>query len=198
MLKMTRHTVLLKSLVNSAKVIAIKISRRRSPRHRRPLSNNWLDNLVDAATVVRTTAVILPFPYAKGAAETVLQILQTIQKARKNVDDFEGLLIKLVYVISTVRDAVCEWPSVRDLPREFVHYCVRFQEELLDLQKEINGIVRYINRWTRLSKSTEIGDTIARYEKRIDNIAFNFISTALWCRAAKLGRTASSSLASNL
>ncbi|KAG6915274.1 hypothetical protein DXG01_012382 [Tephrocybe rancida] len=164
---------------STAKVVAIKTSRRSLARTGNSQQRVWLDNMIIAVGIIRDSGELIPFPYVRIAAGIVFQVLLRVQAVRKNVDDFKGLSQKLVDAITAVRDIVCACGSQGQAPPpEFVHSCSEFVNKLVALQSEVNNLVRRHGSWTRFVRSTAITNTIAQYKEQVNDMRSNFTDFA--------------------
>ncbi|KAJ7223379.1 hypothetical protein GGX14DRAFT_387701 [Mycena pura] len=67
---------------------------------------DWLAGSLVAAKAMRAAADALPFPYVKDVFGSVVILLETVKKVKKNRDDLRGLCGDTVDIIKIVRDQI--------------------------------------------------------------------------------------------
>jgi hypothetical protein len=115
--------------------------------------------------------------------------------ANQNVEDFQELANKLVTIIVTLRTTLITHCSRDDTPSSFLSECNKFIEcvfsfllfrtasnlsffhlsMLLKMSNDLNQFTRKNKSWSRYFKSVAIRDSIARWNRQIDEQRTNFI-----------------------
>ncbi|KAJ7437953.1 hypothetical protein FB451DRAFT_1378426 [Mycena latifolia] len=65
-------------------------------------NSDWLATSLVTAKAVTAGAELLPFPYVKGVFGTVVIILETIEKVKKNREDLKDLCSNIMEIIKTI------------------------------------------------------------------------------------------------
>ncbi|KAJ7626713.1 hypothetical protein B0H17DRAFT_1150942 [Mycena rosella] len=66
--------------------------------------SDWLATSLTTAKGVAAAAECIPFPYVKGAFGTVVVILETIEKVKKNRDDLKELCGNIMEMVQIIQD----------------------------------------------------------------------------------------------
>ncbi|KAG6906371.1 hypothetical protein DXG01_014261 [Tephrocybe rancida] len=134
----------------------------------------WTSKVYVGEVLFRDASDLVPFPYVQFAAGVVIQVLKKIQTVQRNIDAFKELSQKLVDTVITVRDTVRTCSRSQGLPPEFTRRCMKFVEQLLQLQAQINDIVRKNQSWRRFVSSAAVTDAIAQHQEQINDMRSNF------------------------
>ncbi|KAF8054340.1 hypothetical protein FPV67DRAFT_1131236 [Lyophyllum atratum] len=156
------------------RVFAIRIFKSRPQ-----LSATWIDNLIVMAKAVGNSGELASVPYVKVAANIVIQILEIIQLARQNRDDFRDLAQSLVNIIVTISETLQSYSDGREPPSTFTARCHAFLERISKLSVQINETVRDSQTWTRYFKGGEIRNMISQYRRELDELRANFTVTSV-------------------
>ncbi|KAJ7245210.1 hypothetical protein C8J57DRAFT_1524333 [Mycena rebaudengoi] len=145
-------------------------------------SPDWLENLILTAKTITATAEWLPFPYIKGALGPVIPILEAVQKMTKNRDDFEELCENIVSTVQVLQEKIsCHGVDGTSSLQQF---CGHLEHLLDEIQLKVGQIQkrqknRVLGRFQEFSKSTSIGDELARYKTRLEKLRSDFIVSLL-------------------
>ncbi|KAJ7592869.1 hypothetical protein C8J56DRAFT_1127431 [Mycena floridula] len=123
----------------------------------------WLEHLISIANLFMNSSDLLPFPDVKADAGLVVSILQTINDARKNQDEFRELLAGIVGIV-----------SLRSMSR-FIYHGSR----LLDIMTSLHEHARSTAEWKKYARSAEIRDDIVGYRRAVDEMRDNFLLSAV-------------------
>ncbi|KAJ7252033.1 hypothetical protein C8J57DRAFT_1723042 [Mycena rebaudengoi] len=163
-----------------------------------PATRNSLDrlaNLILTSKTLTATAELLPFPYVKGALGPLIPILEAVQKMRKNRDDFEDLCESIVNTVSILEKII---PHGANATNSLKRLCEDLQSLLQEIELKVGQIQK--NQKSRVRgilkefiKSTSIGDELARYKTRVEQLRSDFMlmSMAQLNSAAQLNANAS-------
>ncbi|KAJ7289418.1 hypothetical protein C8J57DRAFT_431685 [Mycena rebaudengoi] len=141
-------------------------------------SSDWLANLILTAKTITAAAECLPFPYLKGALGPVIPILEAVQKMTKNRDDFEELCESIVSTVKVLqekisRHGVAATTSLQELCEELERLLDEIQLKVGQIQKGQKK--RVLGLLKEFSKSTSVGDELARYKTRLEKLRSDFI-----------------------
>ncbi|KAJ7252003.1 hypothetical protein C8J57DRAFT_1723023 [Mycena rebaudengoi] len=158
-------------------------------------SPDRLANLILTSKTLTATAELLPFPYVKGALGPLIPILEAVQKMRKNRDDFENLCESIVNTVSILEKII---PHDADATNNLKKLCKDLRSLLQEIELKVGQIQKYQKSRVRrilkeFFKSTSIGDELARYKTRVEQLRSDFmlISMAQLNSVAPLNANAS-------
>ncbi|KAJ7278527.1 hypothetical protein C8J57DRAFT_1577235 [Mycena rebaudengoi] len=141
-------------------------------------SLDWLASLILTAKTITAAAECLPFPYLKGALGPVIPILEAVQKMTKNRDDFEELCKNIVSTVKVLQEKISRHDvtattSLQQLCGELECLLDEIRLKVGQIQKSRKNQV--LGRLKEFSKSTSIGDELARYKTRLEKLRSDFI-----------------------
>ncbi|KAJ7104954.1 hypothetical protein C8R44DRAFT_886965 [Mycena epipterygia] len=156
---------------------------------------DWLDISLLTAKTITAAAECVPFPYVKGVCGTVVVLLETIEKVKKNRDDWKELCETTMNIITIVHSQLlvhgdsgathfkqlCEELEkyIQSFSVEILAYLHSFLQEAYDgaqlLHKEPKGFRGWINKIVKLRSTS---DEISKYGKTIQELRSNFVLAA--------------------
>ncbi|KAJ7106955.1 hypothetical protein C8R44DRAFT_322986 [Mycena epipterygia] len=136
---------------------------------------DWLANSLLTAKIITAAADSVPLPYVKGVFGTVVVLLETVEKLKKNRDDLKELCEDIMKIISVVRRLSAQ----PDTPvSEFKTQCEEFEDALQSIVTAVNkmqakpkGFRGHLKEFVRLGSTT---DAISGYRKRMQELRSNF------------------------
>ncbi|KAJ6500312.1 hypothetical protein DFH09DRAFT_1336207 [Mycena vulgaris] len=66
--------------------------------------SDWLAGSLTTAKLIAAGAECVPFPYVKGVFGTVVVILETVEKVKRNRDDLKELCGNIMDIIKIIQD----------------------------------------------------------------------------------------------
>ncbi|KAJ7104960.1 P-loop containing nucleoside triphosphate hydrolase protein, partial [Mycena epipterygia] len=141
---------------------------------------DWLEISLLTAKAITAAAECVPFPYVKGVCGTAVALLETIEKAKKNREDWKELCETTMNIITIVHNQILvHGDSGASRFKKLCEELENFLQEVYDgaqlLQKEPNGFRGRINKIVKLSSTA---DEISKYGRRIQELRSNFVLAA--------------------
>ncbi|KAJ7278556.1 hypothetical protein C8J57DRAFT_1307299 [Mycena rebaudengoi] len=140
-------------------------------------SPDWLANLILTSNALTAAAELLPFPYVAAALGPLVPILEAVQKMKKNQDNFEGLcesIVKTVTILEKITpQGVDATGSLKDLCEDLRSLLWEIQLKLGEIQKNQKSRVHRVLK--EFIKSNSIGDELARYKSRLEQLRSDFM-----------------------
>ncbi|KAJ7278519.1 hypothetical protein C8J57DRAFT_1577215 [Mycena rebaudengoi] len=140
-------------------------------------SPDRLANLILTSKTLTAAADLMPFPYVKGALGPLIPILEAVQKMRKNRDDFEDLCESIVNTVTILEKIT---PHGADATNSLKRLCEDLRSLLHEIELKVGQIQK--NQKSRVRgvlkefiKSTSIGDELARYKNRVEQLRSDFM-----------------------
>ncbi|KAJ7106948.1 hypothetical protein C8R44DRAFT_858062 [Mycena epipterygia] len=140
---------------------------------------DWLANSLLTAKTITAAAECVPFSCVKGVFGTVVVLLETVEKLKKNRDNMKELCEDIVGIINVVQGL-----SVRgDIPAvEFKSRCDEFEGALQvivtavkKMQTKSQGLHSHFKEIVKLGSTT---DSISGYRNRMQELRSNFMLMA--------------------
>ncbi|KAJ6549247.1 hypothetical protein DFH09DRAFT_1169386, partial [Mycena vulgaris] len=142
--------------------------------------SNWLATSLVTAKAITAGAECLPFPYVKGIFGMVVNILETVEKVKKNRDDLKELCGNIIDIIQIVENQISMHGDTA---------AVKFKGPCEDLQGVLQGVLEAVkqmqtetrslsSRLKEVVKLSSTADEIAGYRTRIQELRLNFILMA--------------------
>ncbi|KAJ7110589.1 hypothetical protein C8R44DRAFT_800292 [Mycena epipterygia] len=143
-------------------------------------SKDWLANMILAMKAMAAGAEFIPFPYVRATFGTVVLLLETVEKVKKNQDDLKELCGSIVEIVTILRTEVAAHGDsgatrFMGLCEDLIAFLRHLQDELqrfLTRRKSIG------HRWKELITATSMQDQITRYRNRINELRSNFTLVA--------------------
>ncbi|KAJ6583089.1 hypothetical protein DFH09DRAFT_280467 [Mycena vulgaris] len=139
--------------------------------------SDWLAGSLTTAKVIAAGAECIPFPYVKGVFGTVVLILETVEKVKRNRDGLKELCEDIVEVIGIVQDRLSSHADTTAV--EFRRLCEKLEgvlEDVLQLIKKSPAGARGLGgRFKEVMKLGSTADEIAGYRMRIQKLQSNFM-----------------------
>ncbi|KAJ7112037.1 hypothetical protein C8R43DRAFT_1040973 [Mycena crocata] len=140
-------------------------------------SSDWLATMIISVKTVAAGAEFIPMPYIRTIFSTVLVLLETVDKIKKNRDDLRELCESTVEVVLILQNEVSahgEAVAVRfiGLCENFISLLRVLLEGLHRLRKRRHGLG---GRISEIFKATSVADQIARYKNRMSEMRLNFL-----------------------
>ncbi|KAJ6472955.1 hypothetical protein DFH09DRAFT_1293848 [Mycena vulgaris] len=139
-------------------------------------NSDWLAPLIWNAKGLAAGAEILPFPHLKGIFGTVVFLLETVDKVKKNRDSMKELCGDAVEIITIIRDqisahgdtAALSFKSQCEELEDFLKNVIHTIEELEKRARSLRGRIKEI------AKSSSTTEEISRFRDRIREVRANF------------------------
>ncbi|KAJ6547959.1 hypothetical protein DFH09DRAFT_632177 [Mycena vulgaris] len=142
--------------------------------------SDWLAASLTTAKLIAAGAECIPFPYVKGVFGTVVVILETVEKVKRNRDDLKELCGNIVEIIKITQDQLVAHGDTGAL---------KFKGLCEDLASVLEGVLQSIKqlptesrglsgRFKEVMKLGSTADKIAGYRMRIQELRSNFMLTA--------------------
>ncbi|KAJ7077783.1 P-loop containing nucleoside triphosphate hydrolase protein, partial [Mycena epipterygia] len=137
---------------------------------------NWLANSLLTAKIVTAAADSVPLPYVKGVFGTVVVLLETVEKLKKNRDDLKDLCEDVMEIIDVVQGLSTQ----QDTPAvQFKKKCDEFQGALQiivaavkKMQTKPKGLRGHLKEIIKLGSTT---DAISGYRSKMQELRLNFM-----------------------
>ncbi|KAJ6547953.1 hypothetical protein DFH09DRAFT_1281702 [Mycena vulgaris] len=142
--------------------------------------SDWLAASLTTAKLIAAGAECIPFPYVKGVFGTVVVILETVEKVKRNRDDLKELCGNIVEIIKIIQDQLVAHGDTGAL---------KFKGLCEDLASVLDGVLQSIKplptesrglsgRFKEVMKLGSTADKIAGYRMRIQELRSNFVLMA--------------------
>ncbi|KAJ7640137.1 hypothetical protein B0H17DRAFT_477988 [Mycena rosella] len=143
-------------------------------------SLDWLEISLLTARTITAAAECAPFPYIKGAFGTAVILLETVEKVKKNREDWKDLCEITVNIITTVRNQIREQGDsgasrFKKLCEDLGKFLSEVHDRVQLLQKEPKG---FRGRIKEVVKLRSTADEISKYGNRIRELRSNFVLAA--------------------
>ncbi|KAJ7106903.1 hypothetical protein C8R44DRAFT_885596 [Mycena epipterygia] len=137
---------------------------------------DWLANSLLTAKIVTAAADSVPLPYVKGVFGTVVVLLETVEKLKKNQDDLKDLCEDVMEIIDVVQGLSTQ----QDTPAvQFKKKCDEFQGALQIIVAAVNkmqtkpkGLRHHLKEIIKLGSTT---DAITGYRSKMQELRLNFM-----------------------
>ncbi|KAK7007564.1 hypothetical protein R3P38DRAFT_2644879 [Favolaschia claudopus] len=139
---------------------------------RQSTRQDWLAGTILTLKTIAATAEIAPLPYIRAALGTVVILLETVEKMKKNRDDLLDLCASIVEIILLVKDEVsCHGEAggtrLAGLCEEFISLLRALHTGLEHLTRRRAGIKGWLYESLRVES---VADQIQRYRYRINEL----------------------------
>ncbi|KAJ6603453.1 hypothetical protein DFH09DRAFT_1301258 [Mycena vulgaris] len=142
--------------------------------------SDWLPNLIVAAKLIKDAGEAIPVPYVKAAFGIVVTLLETVQKVKRNRDDWKEVCGSAVEIVQHVSDAIGFHGDA--MAARFKELCNRLQSFLKEIQEHLEKInmkrAGFKGRLREVFKAENIGADILGYKERIRELRSNFLMVA--------------------
>ncbi|KAJ7760873.1 hypothetical protein DFH07DRAFT_918494 [Mycena maculata] len=140
--------------------------------------SDWLATSITLAKAVSAGAQCLPFPYVQAVFVTVVDILQTVEKVKKNRADVKELCGNILDILNCIQDQL----GSRGAAVKFEILCEEFAsalEGVLESVKELQARPRGLSgRFKEVIKLSSAADKISGHRTRIQELRLNFLLMA--------------------
>ncbi|KAJ7161884.1 hypothetical protein C8R43DRAFT_315936 [Mycena crocata] len=145
-------------------------------------SIGWLGTMILSVKAIAAGADFVPLPYLRAACSTVVILLETVDKIKKNRDALKDLCASMVEIVFILREAIlAHWEVAA---AHFVGLCetfIAYLRVLKDgLEKLINSRQGIRGRFREILGATSIADQIERYKDRMNELRLNFMVWLSW------------------
>ncbi|KAJ7347383.1 hypothetical protein DFH08DRAFT_936894 [Mycena albidolilacea] len=142
---------------------------------------DWLATSLTTARALSAAAEPIPFPYVKSLFATVLSILETVEKVKKNRDNLKELCGSIMGVMEIVHE---ELSSNKDTSGvKFKTLCEEFHgvlKNILEEVKQLNTEPRRLrDRFQEVLKLNTTADQISAFQSKIQELRSNFMLRAV-------------------
>ncbi|KIJ26357.1 hypothetical protein M422DRAFT_272599 [Sphaerobolus stellatus SS14] len=138
---------------------------------------DWLSNAAQIAELAAAAGELLPFPYLKGAALVVLQMLKPIQQFRRNREDFEALTVSITNLLQIIHEEVSKNGEYTLLSDSFEEQCKNFNSCLQHITDDLSTLSDSSNSkfYVKYLTADRVKDRLAGYQKEIEDLRINFM-----------------------
>ncbi|KAJ7018261.1 hypothetical protein C8F04DRAFT_1328470 [Mycena alexandri] len=141
----------------------------------------WLAPAILTARTITAAAECAPFPYIKGVSGTVLILLETVQKVKKNREDFKELCNSTTEIVMILYHQIVAHGNTvavkfKDLCEELESYLAAVILAIQNLQDQSKG---FRGRVKEFVKSSSITDEITGYQQKIQGLCSKLQATLL-------------------
>ncbi|KAJ7041772.1 hypothetical protein C8F04DRAFT_1230233 [Mycena alexandri] len=134
--------------------------------------SDWLGPAILTAKTITAAAECAPFPYIKGVSGTVLVLLETVQKVKRNREDLKELCTSTTEIVTILHDqivthgntAAVKFKALCEELESYLEAVVLVIQNLQDQSKGFRGRVK------EFVKSSSITDDIAGYQQKIQGL----------------------------
>ncbi|KAJ6547973.1 hypothetical protein DFH09DRAFT_632327 [Mycena vulgaris] len=142
--------------------------------------SDWLAALLTTAKVIAAGAECIPFPYVKGVFGTVVVILETVEKVKRNRDDLKELCGNIVEIIKIIQDQLVAHGDTgalkfKGLCEDLASVLEHVLQSIKQLPTEPRGLSGRFKEVMKLGSTT---NDIAGYRMRIQELRSNFVLMA--------------------
>ncbi|KAJ6500283.1 hypothetical protein DFH09DRAFT_1289820 [Mycena vulgaris] len=139
--------------------------------------SDWLAGSLTTAKLIAAGAECIPFPYVKGVFGTVVVILETVEKGKRNRDDLKELCGNIMDIMKIIQDQLLTHGDTSAL--KFKGLCEDLAGVLEGVLKSIKQLLReprgLRGRFKEVMKLGSTADEIAGYRMRIQELRLNFV-----------------------
>ncbi|KAJ7907222.1 hypothetical protein B0H13DRAFT_699088 [Mycena leptocephala] len=143
-------------------------------------AKNWLAHMILAVKTIAAGAEFIPLPYIRATFGTVIILLETVDKMKKNRDDLQDLCASTVEIVLILRNEIAVHGHAAGL--QFMGLCENFIAFLRLLQTGLEKLMRsgsgVRGRFKEFLRTTSVADQIERYRTRINELRSNFVLVA--------------------
>ncbi|KAJ7713099.1 hypothetical protein B0H16DRAFT_1702591 [Mycena metata] len=134
--------------------------------------SDWLAPAILTAKTITAAAECAPFPYIKGVSGTVLILLETVVRVKKNREDLEELCNSATEIITTLHDqvkahgntAAVKFKGLCEKLESYLEAVILAIRNLQDQSKGFRGRVK------EFLKSSNLTEEIAGYQTQIQGV----------------------------
>ncbi|KAJ6506473.1 hypothetical protein DFH09DRAFT_282549 [Mycena vulgaris] len=139
--------------------------------------SDWLAASLTTAKLIAAGAECIPFPYVKGVFGTVVVILETVEKVKRNREDLQELCEDIMEIIRIVQERLSFHGDTAAV--DFKALCEKLEGVLQGvlaavkkLQTEPHDLSSRFKEFIKLGSTT---DKISGYRKKIQQLQLNFV-----------------------
>ncbi|KAJ7765957.1 hypothetical protein DFH07DRAFT_359600 [Mycena maculata] len=142
--------------------------------------SDWLGTSLLAAKLIASAAEAAPVPYVKAVFGSVVVLLETVEKVKKNREEMKELCEDTVEIIKIVQGQIKAHGDTAAV--KFKGLCEDLERCLQDILNAIEPLKKeprgFRSRFKEVVKWSSTADQIAGYQKRIQTLRSNFVLTA--------------------
>ncbi|KAJ7090648.1 hypothetical protein C8R44DRAFT_750881 [Mycena epipterygia] len=143
-------------------------------------SSDWIGTSLLTTKTITAAAECAPFPYIKAVFGTVVVLLETVEKVKKNREDLKELCDDALEIIKIVRDQISAHGGTaaekfKGLCEDLEKCLQAILDEIKTLQKKSKGFHSRFKEVIKLSSTTE---QINGHRTRIQTLRLNFVLAA--------------------
>ncbi|KAJ7364405.1 hypothetical protein DFH08DRAFT_1016759 [Mycena albidolilacea] len=144
-------------------------------------AQEWLAHMILAVKTIAAGAEFIPVPYIRTACGTVVILLETVDRMKKNRNDLLDLCESIVEIVRLLQAEVSAHGNVAGTQCTWlISFAVSF---LCMLQTQLERVVRnqvgFRGRLKEFLRATTIADQIEQYRNRINELRSNFLITTM-------------------
>ncbi|KAJ7484031.1 hypothetical protein B0H11DRAFT_1862437 [Mycena galericulata] len=142
--------------------------------------SDWLATSITAAQAMTAGAQCLPFPYVQGVFGTVVVLLQTVEKVKKNRGDLEDLCGTILEIIRCIQDQLSARGNtgavrVKGLCEDLERVLQEVLQSVKQLQVRPKGLSGRFKEVVNLSSTA---GEISGYRTKLQELRLNFLLMA--------------------
>ncbi|KAJ7446588.1 hypothetical protein FB451DRAFT_1188678 [Mycena latifolia] len=138
------------------------------------------DSSLTTAKAVTAGAECLPFPYAKGVFGTVVIILETVEKIKKNRDNLKELCGNIMEISRIIKDQLSSHGTTA--AKKFKGLCEDFERVLQGVLKAVKQLHTeprgFSGRFREVMRLSSTAEEISGYRTKIQELRLNFLLMA--------------------
>ncbi|KAJ7861817.1 hypothetical protein B0H14DRAFT_3134425 [Mycena olivaceomarginata] len=143
-------------------------------------AKDWLVHMILGVKTIAAGAEFIPVPYIRAACGTVVILLETVDKMKKNREDLLDLCESIVEIVRLLQDEFSAHGNVAGV--RLVGLCEDFISFLRMLQIQLEKVVRnqvgLRGRCKEFLRAATVADQIDRYRIRISELRSNLLLVA--------------------
>ncbi|KAJ7342743.1 hypothetical protein DFH08DRAFT_962791 [Mycena albidolilacea] len=140
-------------------------------------AKEWLAHMILGVKTIAAGAEFIPVPYIRAAYGTVVILLETVDKMKKNREDLLDLCESIVEIVRLLQAEVSAHENVAGV--RLVGLCEDFISFLRMLQIQLEKVVRnqagLRGRCKEFLRTATVADQIDRYRIRISELRSNLL-----------------------
>ncbi|KAJ7336866.1 hypothetical protein DFH08DRAFT_964824 [Mycena albidolilacea] len=144
------------------------------------VSQDWLAHMILTVKTIAAGAEFVPVPYIRAAFGTVVILLETVDKMKKNRDDLLDLCESLVEIVRLLQAEISAHGQVAGV--RFMGLCEDFTSFVHMLHTQLEMVLRnrggLRGRFKEFLGATTVADQIVRYRNRVNELRSNFLLIA--------------------
>ncbi|TFK33114.1 hypothetical protein BDQ12DRAFT_728078 [Crucibulum laeve] len=160
-----------------SKVRVFAVRKRENTSQFSSVQDDWLSNAITFGKALQAAGDLAPFPYIKGAAGTLVALLEPLQQMYKNRNDYKRLTESIVTILKHLEEDVRKNPAAALASEPFKEQCKEVESFLHAIANDLQ--TRFspsnMNRFKEMWSSSSLRDLITQYQRDVDKMCINLI-----------------------